>query len=364
MNSDKESTPDDSDRSLYRILDANANRAGEGLRTLEEFARFVLDDAGKTEQLKSLRHSLVQSLSGIDREHLLSARDTSGDVGTEISVTSEVHRTGLASVIAAASSRVTQSLRVLEEYSKPIDPRASQQIEQIRYRCYTVCAELETASHRVSRLQRLADAQLYVLIDAGSSDEDFANSVKTLSTAGVDILQLRDAQQDDRTLYRRACIGVEITSNFDTLFIVNDRADIAIASRADGVHIGQEELPPKAAREIVGTARLVGVSTHDLHQVHTAIADGADYIGCGPVFPGNTKAFDEFAGAEFLKATHDEPKERSLPAFAIGGINIDNLSQVIATGFHRVAVTGAIRDAEDPAMASAKLKSLLLEQKP
>lgn len=351
--------PNELHQNVYRILDANANRAGEGLRTLEEYARFILDDGWQSAEIKSLRHELTVAMGLLDRESLLLHRDTSADVGTEIGLDTEYSRTDLAGVIAAAAARTQQSLRVLEEYTKTINGEAAKQIEQVRYRCYSVAAQLELSATKNSRQAKLADAQLYVLIDAGESDDAFCETVRILSAGGVDILQLRDREQSDRLLFDRALVGSRIAAQNDTLFIVNDRPDLAAAAATDGVHIGQDELPAAAARSIVGPNRLVGVSTHNINQVHQAITDGADYIGCGPVFAGTTKTFDEYAGPEFLKQVHDEPKQRSLPAFAIGGITAGNVQQVTATGFHRIAVTGAIRDATDKAAAIESLKKML-----
>jgi thiamine-phosphate pyrophosphorylase len=350
---------------IYRILDSSANRAGEGLRTMEEYARFVLDHTDLTDKLKSLRHELALTLGKLDRTALLRARDTAGDVGTDIQASGEYSRPDGFSVVQAASNRTQQSLRVLEEYSKIIDPTVGAAIEQIRYRTYATGAELElsivdkghqdaTCSDLV-RSKLLAEAQLYVLIDSGESEEDFVIKVKTLSAAGVDVLQLRDRDQCDRVLFQRAVIGSQLARQQQTLFIVNDRADIAAAAGADGVHVGQDEVPPRAVRQIIGRNRILGVSTHDLEQVHTAITDGADYIGCGPVFPSQTKSFDRFVGTSFLSDVHNAEKARPLPAFAIGGITNDNVDQVISSGFHRVAVTGAISKASNPVAATKQL---------
>ncbi len=138
-------------QATYRILDASANRAGEGLRTIEEFARFVLDDSQMTAQLKSLRHDLTAAVNRLSRDSLLRSRDTGGDVGTEIREPSEYARTDLSAVVAAAASRTQQSLRVLEEYGKTIDASVAADIEQIRYRCYTLSAEIELRLPRFDR---------------------------------------------------------------------------------------------------------------------------------------------------------------------------------------------------------------------
>ncbi len=146
------------------------------------------------------------------------------------------------------------------------------------------------------------------------------------------------------------------TRETGALFVVNDRADLAVAADADGVHVGQDDLPVKEARAIVGPRRLVGVSTHSLEQARQAVLDGADYLGVGPVFASGTKPFDSLAGLDFVR---EVAAEISLPWFAIGGINADNVAAVIEAGAQRIAVSQAILSAEDPAAAAAKLCELV-----
>lgn len=354
----------DPTEATYRILDANANRASEGLRTLEEYTRFILEDAGTTEKLKELRHDFAAAIGRLPRHELLRARDTDGDVGTNLQAAGEYKREQLSDVIAAATSRTQQSLRALEEYGKTIDAGFAKLIEQIRYRSYTISKQLELSIVPNARKQLLAAAQLYALVSAGKSEEKFAKKVRLLYESGVHILQLRDRDCNDRTLFQRASLAAAIAKEANALFIVNDRCDIAAASDADGVHVGQDELPAAAARKIIGADRLLGISTHDIPQVRAAIAEGADYIGCGPVFPGNTKCFSEYVGPTFLSEVHASTKSTPIPAFAIGGITLENLPEVLAAGFHRVAVTGAIRDAADPAAAARVLNETLAEALP
>tara|TARA_R110002073_G_scaffold56905_29_gene144911 strand:- start:1686 stop:2759 length:1074 start_codon:yes stop_codon:yes gene_type:complete len=345
-------------QATYRILDASINRATEGLRTLEEYARFALDDAALSGSFKSLRHDLTTAVGQyVDRQRLIEARDTPGDVGTEIRETAEYERSSPQKVIAAAAARIAQSLRVIEEYGKTIDANFAAKVEQIRYRAYQASASLELAAFTNQHTAQLAAAKLYLLIDGGESESQFVASIQRLAAAGVDIFQLRDHSLDDRTLYRRACVGAAVARKQGRLFIVNDRADIAVASGADGVHVGQEELPAAAARAIIGDRRLLGISTHSIEQAKEAVDDGADYIGCGPIFAGRTKQFDAYVGPEFLKQV---TQSIAVPAFAIGGIDQSNVSEVMATGCDRIAVTGAIRDAEDPVHAAKTLKQTLL----
>ena len=111
---------------------------------------------------------------------------------------------------------------------------------------------------------------------------------------------------------------------------MNDRADLAAMAHADGVHLGQDEIPVQDARVVLGSHALVGVSTHSIEQARQAVVDGANYLGCGPTFPSATKEFTRFPGVEFLRQIS---REIRLPAFAIGGINPANVEQVCAAGF-------------------------------
>lgn len=348
-----------SQQTTYRILDASANRAAEGIRTIEEFVRFGLDDSATSSAVKKIRHDLAGSLAKLKRSELLAARDTESDVGTAVETKAEYERANLADVITAAAERVQQSLRVLEEYGKTVDVEFARQIELLRYRAYTLHRDVELKAFRSARKLRLDDAVLYLLIDCKASEDDFVSAIRALSEAGVNMFQLRDKQASDRLLYERAKIGTTIADQCEALFIVNDRADIARATGADGVHVGQDELSPTTARQIVGSDRIVGVSTHNITQVHQAIKEGADYIGCGPTFPSTTKVFDSHAGTKFLKEVHAGTKETPRPAFAIGGIDRDNVAEVVTCGFHRIAVTAAINQADDPCQAARELRRRL-----
>ena len=347
--------PENYRESAYRILDASANRACEGLRTMEELARFILDDATLTSELKHQRHELVSALQAISRDRRLTSRDTDADVGTSIQTEAEYERATLATIVAAAASRTQQSLRVLEEFCKTISPATSASIEQIRYRCYTVSADLELRVGTRDRKTRLQRCQVYALIDAGESEEDFRVRIESLCDGDVDVFQLRDRSIDDRTLIRRAQVGHAITRRHDKLFIMNDRADLAVAADVDGVHVGQDELPVSVAREIVG-GKIIGVSTHNLDQARQAELDGADYIGCGPVFPSQTKNFDEYTGTEWLT---EVAAQVDLPAFAIGGVDLQNIDEIVAAGIQRVAVSGALRDHDQAVDVARELKATL-----
>jgi thiamine-phosphate pyrophosphorylase len=327
---------------VLRIFDAAANRAREGLRVVEDYARFVLDDRHLTEQLKAVRHTLTSALAMVPLGHRLAARETQADVGTELSTPSERRRIDAAEVATANFARIQESLRSLEEFGKIVGDDVSAPIERLRYRVYTLQRAIETTRTSLARLER---ARLYVLIDGRANPAEFETLVRTLVAAGVHAIQLRDKRLDDRQMLQRARLLREVTRGAGVLCIVNDRPDLAAATHADGVHVGQEELPVKEARAIVGPDALIGVSAHSIEQARQAVLDGANYLGLGPTFPSTTKPFDHFPGLDLLRAVAAEIR---LPAFAIGGISRDNLSQVLHAGISRIAVSGAVCSAADP----------------
>jgi thiamine-phosphate pyrophosphorylase len=193
---------------------------------------------------------------------------------------------------------------------------------------------------------------LYILLDGRRSPGEFAELATSLIGAGAGVLQLRDKQMNDRDLLARGRLLREVTRHTRSLYIVNDRPDVALLSDADGVHVGQDELMVRDVRRLLGTDRLVGVSTHSIDQAEQAVRDGADYIGCGPTFASTTKQFDVFPGPEYL---HEVASWIRIPAFAIGGITRDNVHVVTEAGFRRVAVGAAVVGAPVPAEAARVL---------
>ncbi len=343
------------DPAALRVLDAAANRATEGARVVEDYCRFSLDDAHLTRLVKDLRHDMAAAVGALPRcdRHVL--RETQQDVGTGISIPTEAKRTDAWDVCQASSERVKQSLRSLEEFSKIISPEIAAQFETLRYRWYTLEKSLTTTN--TSRL-RLSDARLCVLVDGRDSPAAFTKLIQQLVGAEVGMIQLRDKCLSDRELIERASFLLDITkTNSPTpLVIINDRADIAAATNADGVHLGQDDLNVKETRAILGANKLIGVSTHNIEQARAAVLDGANYIGVGPTFPSQTKSFATFPGTKLLA---EVATEISLPAFAIGGITLENLPEVMATGIKRVAVSGVVVGAEDPVGAALEFMRVL-----
>lgn len=324
------------DSAVYRILDANLDRAREGLRIIEEWCRFGLNDAQLTDECKHLR----QELAIWHSEAIRATRDTPNDPGTDLTHPQEQQRSSVAQILRINFCRVQEALRVLEEYGKLSSPDMGATCKQMRYRVYSL--ESRLTGHQ--RLQKLQQSSLY-LVTAPSSR--LLETVEAALQGGLTLVQYRDKEADDATRLRNAEKLKRLCHQYNALFIVNDRVDLALAVDADGVHLGQQDAPIAFARQLLGSQRLIGRSTHNPDDLRRAIQEGADYVGVGPVYETPTKAGRAAAGLEYVRhaATH-----ASIPWFAIGGIDTENLHEVLTAGAERVAVVRAIMTAEQPTL--------------
>jgi thiamine-phosphate pyrophosphorylase len=338
---------------LGRILDASANRAREGLRVVEDYVRFVLDHPTLTRRLKDVRHRLTEATAGLDLDTLIAARDTAGDVGTRIMTASEQARENPRAVLTANFKRTGEALRSLEEYSKLLDPWLAGRFEVLRYDLYTLEKMTLTA---VAAHRALEDAHLYVLVGGQTTLGDLTWVVGEALAGGAQVIQLREKGLPDREILLRARAVRSLTIQAHAHFIMNDRTDLAVVAGADGVHLGQDDLGARDARRIVGARMLLGISTHSVDQIERAILEGAGYLGVGPVFPSETKAFPELAGLAFVRQA---AALTSLPWFALGGITEETIESVLEAGARRVAVSAAVTRAERPRAAAQALRARL-----
>jgi thiamine-phosphate pyrophosphorylase len=185
---------------------------------------------------------------------------------------------------------------------------------------------------------------------------DFDEFLARVLARGVDAVQLREKLLEAAPLLRLAEIARRRTEEAGALFLVNDRVDVARAAGADGVHLGQDDLPPGLARDQLGPAPLIGLSTHREEEVLAAGATEADYLGVGPVFATPTKPGRPGVGTALVAFAARHARR---PFFAIGGIDATSLPAVMAAGARRVAVVRALTEAEDPGAAAAELAAVL-----
>ena len=325
-----------------RLLDANINRSAEGLRVLEDIARFSLDNQKLSSAIRSLRHRVRDLFKG--REHtLLSARDSASDVGQLTSQQSTGdQRRGLKDTALSNFKRVQEAARSIEEILKTNgEYHAGKSVEELRFSVYELEAEL------ISFFNRGLPVGIYGILgekfSLGRSNVDVA---RQMVEAGVSVLQYREKLKDKniKTIYEECLTIRQITRDAGVPFIINDYVDIALMVEADGVHQGQDDIPIKALRKIAPDM-LIGCSTHSPEQAQQAIADGADYLGVGPIFTTQTK--EDVCAAVGLEYLEYVVKNHDIPFVAIGGIKRNNLPQIMASGAKTVCLVTEIIGAED-----------------
>lgn len=374
---------------LARIIDANLNRAREALRTLEDLARFVLDDEAICTRLKRARHELVGAVESlpIDRATLLAWRDTPGDVGTRVSAPGEYQRTTAGDIAAAAFARLQEALRSMEECSKAMGEglasgdgasagvsedgdgrestlvgrrnggalKAAAAFESIRYESY----ELERLLLQRLSAGRAGQWTLCVLLTTSMCAHHSLSRVAELCIeGGASALQVREKDLDASEFLSTIRRVMEIARPAGVPVIVNDRADLAMLAGAAGVHVGQSDLSVREIRRLAGSSLLVGVSTTNPEQARRAAADGADYCGVGPMFATTTKERAP-AGVGYLREYLAETACRSVPHLAIGGISPDTVGELVEAGCRGVAVSGAVCRSSDPRAVCERLVAAL-----
>jgi thiamine-phosphate pyrophosphorylase len=341
-----------------RIIDANINRSSEGLRVLEDVARFLLNDAELSQRLRTLRHGLAQGTKSLG-VGLLSQRDSEHDIGHLSAVEKELNMEmsslrGLLDLVTANAKRVEESLRVVEELAKLPEINSilnSASFEQMRFTLYTLERDLISRISRRDKIERMAG--LYVILDRQFlGDRDELDVTRQIIEGGARVIQLRDKQSKKKELLLVAQKLRELCSQADVLFIINDYLDLAMAVDADGLHVGQEDLPLPVIRRELPVDKIVGCSVTMLPQATKAQAEGADYIAVGSIFPTAAKKGAIVVGVDILK----ELKQTvSTPLVAIGGINQKNIGEVVSAGACAVAVISAVLSEKDIKGAVQKL---------
>ena len=380
-------------RDVQRILDASFNRAREGLRVMEDVARFVIDDASLCARLKQARHDLCETTGQLAGgvSGLQSHRDTAGDVGTDISTDSEMSRSGVRDVAIAASRRVAESFRSMEEWSKVVqgspsppaplpggavcakplpDGRGSDQspalqhmaprFEALRYRVYDIERDL-IAALGAGRTSFCGWSLCVLMTESLCVHHDWMTVARFALEGGADCVQLREKELPDRELVLRARNLVDLANEHGAAVVINDRVDVAMLAGAAGVHVGQDDVSVRDIRRLAGDDLLVGVSASTMDQAIAARRDGADVCGVGAMFSTTTKQKDSIAGPgllrDYLSVTPPLP-----PALAIGGINESNIGELVEAADGRsfgVAVSSCVCGAADPAAVCHSLREAM-----
>ena len=337
------------DPRVARLIDANLDRAREGLRVVEDWCRFGLERDDLVISLKDWR----QRLGKLHREHYKQARSTATDPAAGLDHPAQLDRHSPRQVVEANCGRVQEALRVLEEYARSVDAPLAAEAAAIRYGLYDLEVTCLRATGGNSRRNRLQDCQLCLIT---APCPDLIERVTAALRSGVAMVQHRCKSGSDRSRLAEAKALAALCQDHGALLIINDRIDLALAVDADGVHLGQDDLPTEVARGLIGPDRLLGRSTHDLNQVAEANREDCDYLGLGPVNTTAVKPERPAIGAELVGQALAITQK---PVFAIGGITQANLSQLTAVGCRRVAVIGAIMGSNTPAESSQSLLNSL-----
>jgi thiamine-phosphate pyrophosphorylase len=202
------------------------------------------------------------------------------------------------------------------------------------------------------RRQRLQWARLYFVCDALPHEKDPESMLNAAMTGGAGLIELRDRERPRRVIERSGHTFRRLANTYSALFIVNDDPYLALELRADGVHVGQDDMDPAEARRIMGPDAIIGLSTHTREQIEAAAESPVDYISVGPIWETPTKEGRPATGLGLIREAAEAARK---PWFAIGGIDTGNVDQVVDAGASRLCVVRAIRDAEDPRAAATTL---------
>jgi len=350
-------------RARLRVIDANLNRAGEGLHLLEDVARLMLDDAELTQQLKVMRHEILRGDQPFNQQ-LVQSRDSEGDVGINTEVPGEAKERELPIMVVANARRVQESLRILEEVSKtPATPRLDQldpqKFKQARFTLYTIEQKMLSRLLRRDKAGQLTG--LYAIIDSEAlGNRRHIEVAEELIRGGAKIIQFRDKSRDKSERLAITQGLKELCSKHGVLYIVNDYIGLALATDADGLHLGQKDLPVSVARRLLAIDKIIGCSVNTVEQAKAAEADGADYLAVGSIYPTSSKEGAVVVGLEGLRQVKQAV---SLPLVAIGGINKDNAAEVLAAGAEAVAVISATVKAKDIKEATRQIIAALGKEK-
>ena len=208
----------------------------------------------------------------------------------------------------------------------------------------------------MEKMKLKIDYSVYLVTDTGFlQGRDFAACIEAALKGGVTLLQYRDKNADSRVLLERALLLKKICAVYHVPLLINDRLDIALAVQADGVHVGQSDLPVTVVRRLLGEQAVIGASAHNPEEARQVLADGADYLGCGAVFGTTTKNDAGYLGLDGLQSIRQAV---TAPLVGIGGVNSTNFEQVLQTGVNGAAIVSGILAADDIEAEVRKFKTI------
>lgn len=347
---------------IYRIIDANLNRTSEGLRVLEDLSRFYYEESILTEQIKSIRHKIRKSIGIMDKV-MINYRNSENDLGLTISKKSKLdNKINIRQLVTGNFKRVEEGLRVIEENLKIIGQyETSKKYEGYRYEIYALEKNYNNIFSRFIKKGALNTDIYCITAEEHSKGQSNITVVKEMIEAGIKVIQYREKDKTNLEKYKECKIIRKLTKDFDVTFIVNDDIDIALAVGADGLHIGQDDVPIEKARKLVGDEMIIGLSTHSPEQARDAVLRGADYIGVGPIYRTFTKK--DVCNPVGLTYLQYVVENISIPHVAIGGIKENNIEEVVKSGAKCISLVTEIVGADNIKEKIKNIRTIIKDSK-
>ncbi len=334
----KSNLTDADDLRIFQIIDANLDRAREGLRVLEDWARFGIGENNCVTRIKNFRQILGKNHLEVYKQ----SRNYIEDQCKGLTHQEQTKRKKPEQIISSNAGRVQEALRVIEEFSRLQNNELSKIASEIRYEIYTLEVDLLSLSKRKRSQKILRENDLYVITE---QKENLLKIIEEILIAGVRIIQYRFKTGTDKDNLQEAMQIKNLCKRYNSLLIINDRVDLALAVEADGIHLGQDDFDLKTARKLLGYSKIIGISANNEIDISNALKEGCDYIGVGPVFETTTKKNKKPIGIEKIKTL---TKELNIPWFAIGGIKSSNILYLKRNGLKKIALVSQLMNSEDP----------------
>ncbi|MBN2618512.1 MAG: thiamine phosphate synthase [Spirochaetales bacterium] len=334
---------------LKRIIDVNLNRVSEGLRVIEDITRFYFEEVTISKKCKELRHEL-RDIQKSKYEFTINYRDSTNDIGLDISKDiKSAKEYNLQSILKANIKRVQEGLRSLEEIT------GLNNFENLRYKSY----DLEQRVFMLMKRNNFSLPDIYGITHSKASlGRSNIEIVNQMLIAGIKIIQYREKDLSMKEMLKECLEIRKLTTQHNATFIINDFSDLVLLTNADGIHIGQDDIPIESVRKILGN-KIIGLSTHNPTQAIDAVNRGADYIGVGPIHKTNTKInVCEPVGYEYLEWVE---KNIYIPYVAIGGIKESNLFEIVQRGAKSVSLVSEITESENIVNKVEKLRRIMGE---
>jgi len=345
-------------RTVLRAIDANMNRAAEGIRVVEDVVRFLHDDGAMAARFRELRHDLraVAAMVPGGTAALVASRDSRADVARNAP---QIDKTPRADTAAANMKRAQEALRVLEEMSKRTSPAVAARFGELRFRLYDLERDAAGYLEFTGGPRPIPSGRFLYAV---ASFEDFNSGgsfrfLEELIAAGTGMIQLREKDIDDKTILEHAIRTAEVFKDNKSLYVINDRVDIAIAAGADVVHLGQDDMPVAAARSIAAGRIRIGLSSHSYAQAMEGLEQSPDYLAVGPIYASPTKPGGKAVTPRLIERV--AAKASGVPIVAIGGITPANMAEVFNAGASGAAMISALTGSENIRKTLASINAVI-----